>query len=59
MSIVAKGSFELEPIKKTEEELLAMTNSELAYYISEIVQTDLCKDKRYCERILKVFLDKK
>jgi len=40
---------------KTEQGLNIMSRIELAHYISEITQTPICKDKKYCELILKIY----
>jgi hypothetical protein len=44
--------------KKTKEEFEIMSLSDMAYYISEITQTDICKDKKYCDLILFIWLKK-
>jgi hypothetical protein len=43
---------------KTKEELEQMSSNELAAYISEITQTEICKDKNYCSLLLTIFLKK-
>jgi hypothetical protein len=39
-------------------ELEKLSRIELAQYISEITQTKICKDKKFCDILLKVFLKK-
>jgi hypothetical protein len=39
-------------------ELEKLSRIELAQYISEITQTEICKDKKFCDILLKVFLKK-
>ena len=46
-------------IPKTKEELEKMTYNEMANYITEITQTEICKDKRYCDLILAIWLQKR
>jgi hypothetical protein len=43
---------------KTEKELNVMSRIEMAHYILQITQTDICKDKKYCNLILKLYLKK-
>jgi hypothetical protein len=43
---------------KTKEELNLMSRTEMANYISEITQTEICKDKKYCNLVLSIFLKK-
>jgi hypothetical protein len=42
----------------TKEELNLMSRTEMANYISEITQTEICKDKKYCDLVLSIFLKK-
>lgn len=44
--------------KYTKEELEKMSRSEMAHYMGEITQTDICKDKNYCKLILNIWLKK-
>jgi hypothetical protein len=44
---------------KTKNQIEQMTSNEIANYLSEITQTDLCKDEKYCKMILEVFINKK
>ena len=46
-------------MKLTRCELEKMTNNQIANYLSEITQTNLCKDEKYCKMILEVFINKK
>lgn len=41
--------------KKMKSEILGMSKKELSAYLIEITQTDVCKDKEYCNFIVKVF----
>ncbi len=43
---------------KTKNQIEQMTSNEIANYLSEITQTDLCKDEKYCKMILEVFIKK-
>lgn len=43
---------------KTESELNAMTLTELAVHITEITQTEICKDVKYCSLLFKIFMNK-
>lgn len=45
--------------KKTKEEILNMSKQELSTYLIEITQTDICKDKEYCNFLTQVFLKSK
>ncbi len=42
--------------KKTKEEILNMSKQELSAYLIEITQTDICKDKEYCNFLTQTFL---
>jgi len=42
--------------KKTKQEILSMSKQELSVYLIEITQTDICKDKDYCNFLTKTFL---
>lgn len=42
--------------KKTKEEILNMSKQELSTYLIEITQTDICKDKEYCNFLTQTFL---
>lgn len=42
--------------KKTKQEILSMSKKELSAYLIEITQTNICKDKDYCNFITKIFL---
>ncbi len=44
--------------KYTKSELEKMSSNDIAYYISEITQTNICKDLKYCNLILSIFLNK-
>jgi len=44
--------------KKTKAEVNQMTYKEIANHITEITQTEICKDLKYCNYLLKVFLSK-
>jgi len=44
--------------KKPTAEIDKMSRSEIANYITEITQTEICKDVNYCNYILKAFLKK-
>ena len=44
--------------KKTKQEFELMSRKYMAHYIIEITQTDICKDKKYCNLILSIFLNK-
>ena len=44
--------------KYTKEQLEKMSRSDMAYHISEITQTEICKDDVYCQLILKIWLKK-
>jgi hypothetical protein len=45
-------------IKYTKDELEKMSRSDMAHYIEEITQTEICKDKKYCDLVLSIFLKK-
>ena len=45
--------------KKTKQEILSMSARELSAYLIDITQTDICKDKRYCNFLVQVFLKSK
>lgn len=49
---------EARSIKKDIETVKQMTSSQIALYIDEITQTDICKDKKYCNELIKIFLSK-
>ena len=36
-------------IKLNKDEVLKLSTNELSKYIVEITQTEICKDKKYCE----------
>ena len=42
--------------KKTKQEILSMSKQQLSAYLIEITQTDICKDKEYCNFLTKTFL---
>ena len=42
--------------KKTKQEILSMSKKELSAYLIDITQTDICKDKDYCNFITKNLL---
>lgn len=44
--------------KYTQEELEKMSRSDMAHYIEEITQTEICRDKKYCDLILSIWLKK-
>lgn len=44
--------------KYTQKELEKMSRSDMAHYIVEITQTTICKDKSYCDLIMKIWLKK-
>ena len=44
--------------KYTKEELEKMSRSNMAHYIEEITQTEVCKDKKYCDLVLSIWLKK-
>ncbi len=43
---------------KTEKELNVMSRIEMAHYILEITQTEICRNKKYCDLLLKIYLKK-
>jgi len=43
---------------KTKEELDKMSRFEMAHFITEMTQTPICRDKKYCEMVLQIFLKK-
>ena len=43
--------------KASKEEILCMSKKEISAYIVEITQTDICKDKPYCDFLIKTFLE--
>jgi hypothetical protein len=45
-------------MKKTKTELEKMTSHQIANHLSEITQTEICKDKKYCKMVLDVFMAK-
>ena len=45
--------------KKTKQEILSMPKKELSAYLNDITQTDICKDKEYCNFLTQVFLKSK
>lgn len=51
-------SLRMDMAYKTEKELNVMSRIEMAHYILQITQTDICKDKKYCNLILKLYLKK-
>jgi len=42
--------------KKTKQEILSMSKQQLSAYLIEITQTDICKDKKYCNFLTETFL---
>ena len=44
--------------KKTKNELLLMTSTQIAQHIVDITQTSICKDEKYCKLVNEVFLIK-
>lgn len=44
--------------KKTKQEFELMSRKDMAHYIIEITQTDICKDKKYCNSIMLIWLKK-
>ena len=42
--------------RKTKQEILSMSKQQLSSYLIEITQTDICKDKEYCNFLTKTFL---
>ena len=45
--------------KKNKQEILSMSKKELSAYLIDITQTDICKDKEYCNFLTQVFLKSK
>lgn len=43
---------------KTETELKAMTSKEIAKHLEDITQTPICKDKKYCDMVCRIYRDK-
>jgi hypothetical protein len=43
-------------VKIAENDILKMSSRELSDYIIEITQTEICKDKKYCDFLLKHFV---
>lgn len=44
--------------KKTKNELLLMTSTQIAQHIVDITQTSICKDEKYCKMINEIFIIK-
>lgn len=44
--------------KHTKEELEKMSRSEISHYVSEITQTKICADKKYCDLVLSIWQKK-
>ena len=42
--------------KKTKQEISSMSKKELSAYLIEITQTNICKDKNYCNFLTQTFL---
>jgi len=42
--------------KKNKQEILSMSKQKLSAYLIEITQTDICKDKEYCNFLTQTFL---
>jgi hypothetical protein len=42
--------------KKTKQEILSMSKQQLSAYLIEITQTNICKDKDYCNFLTQTFL---
>ena len=45
-------------IKHTKDELEKMSLKDMAHYIEEITQTQICIDKKYCDLVLSIWLKK-
>ena len=45
--------------KKTKKEILSMSKKELSAYLIDMTQTDICKDKEYCNFLAQIFLKSK
>ena len=43
---------------KTTAEVNQMTSAEIAKHIEQITQTEICKDLKYCNYLIKVYLSK-
>jgi hypothetical protein len=44
--------------KYTKDELEKMSRSDMAHYIEKITQTEICKDKKYCDLVVTIWLKK-
>lgn len=44
--------------KYTKEELEKMSHIDMAHYIEGITQTEVCKDTKYCDLVLSIWLKK-
>jgi hypothetical protein len=44
--------------KKTIDELKKMSRNQMAHYIIDITQTEICKDKNYCNLLISIFIKK-
>ena len=45
-------------MKLTKEQLDKMTATEIADHLSDITQTEICKDESYCKMVVNIFLKK-
>jgi hypothetical protein len=45
-------------MKLTRYELEEMTSTEIAKYLTDITQTDICKDEMYCKMVITIFMSK-
>ena len=45
-------------MKLTKYELEEMTSTEIAKHLTDITQTDICKDEYYCKMVVNYFLRK-
>lgn len=44
--------------KKNIDEIKKMSSSKISEYITDITQTPICADKKYCDEVIKIFMSK-
>ena len=44
--------------KKELAEVEKMTSAKISEYLSDITQTTICRDKNYCDKLIKIYLSK-
>lgn len=49
----------MKPVKLPISQIKTMSAEQIAYYLMEITQTEICRDEKYCKALCEIFIKAK